>query len=476
MTHSLNKLSQTQIMPTIFNMASKEITIAHGNSKSIKLGVKGCNDTWDYTSTTWSITDDSDFSGININGSAVNGVLISTDSSTGILTCTNNSTSTDEKYVTVEGTSLGGCTKDCEFTIEGKEVVKDYCPTATIELYDSGNNIISGGEGAGNSLYIKITVTDWKDVPESNKYSFGSYDNGGNNITISYPSCYVGGYSSWSGNSYSILGGLSGTNCADGEYSFSITICGQTYTKKYTKKTTTVTYTCPTASFSTTSTKCDIYSTTTIYVNVTNWGSVTSGNYNSWGSKSGNNLKIIADTDKNKNYSYEIGDYDSRFKQFYVIIRHEKASNCSDNYIDDGLRLHLACVSSGVTLSSVTISPNYGNFVTTFNKMLSGNNAIEIYIKRTDKNCTENIAVMHSSATLTQEISIWRSILDLKCFGANCDNSCTSVSFTIGWLIRGTVNIRRITANGAILTGSESNTFTLNPCTSSDFNVSVDFY
>lgn len=231
--------------------------------------------------------------------------------------------------------------------------------------------------------------------------------------------------------------------------------------------------TCPTASFSTTSTKCDIYSTTTVYVNVTNWGNVTSGNYNSWGSKSGNNLKIIVDPDYDKNYSYEIGDYESRFKQFSVIIRHEKAIPCSDNSLDDGLKLHLKCVSSNKTLSSVTISPNYGNFVTTFNKTLSSGNTIEIYIK--NGNCTQTIATMNASySSTTQYKPIWRSALDMPC--NNCDNSCTEVSFTIGWRTNGTVAIRRITANGTPLTGSESNTFSLKPCTSSDFNVSVDLY
>lgn len=348
----------------------------------------------------------------------------------------------------------------------------DYCPTATIKLYGDNNFTTEVSEGTGGAVHIRISVTDWKDIPESNRKKFGSYSDGGNNITISKPNNYNEGYASWSGNNYDILGGIGG---ADGEYSFSITICGQTYTKKYTKKTSTVTYTCPTASFNVTKTKCDIYSTTAVFVNVTDWGSVTSGNYDNWGSKSGNNLKIVADADKDKNYSYEIDSYDSRFKNFSVTIKHEKASTCSDNSLDDVLELHLKCVSSNTTLSSITISPNYGNFVTTFNKVLLSGNSIEIYIK--NNNCTQNIAAMNASySPTTQDAPIWRSNLDMPCNGYNCNNSCSSVSFTIGWRISGTVNISRITANGTTLTGSESNTFTLNPCTSSNFNISVDLY
>ena len=348
---------------------------------------------------------------------------------------------------------------------------KDYCPTATIELYGDNNFTTVVSEGTGGIVCIRISVTDWKDIPESNRKKFGSYSDGRNNITISKPNNYNEGYASWSGNNYNILGGIGG---ADGEYSFSITICGQTYTKKYTKTTETPTYTCPEASFNVNETKCDIYSTTTVFVNVTNWGSVTSGKYDSWGSKSGNNLEIVADVDENKNYSYEIGSYDSQFKVFSVIIRHEKANPCSYNSLDDGLKLHLKCVSSNIILSSVTISPNYGNFVTTFSKVLSSSNSIEIYIK--NSNCTQIIAIMHShyNTLKPQNTPIWRSALDIPC--NNCDNSCNSVNFTIGWRIVGTVYIKRIAANGTNLTGSESDTFTLNPCTSSNFNIYVDIY
>lgn len=429
-------------------------SVTQSNPKKYQAYVTGCNGK-KFNDGTWSPT-------------SATGIGVSV--SNNILSVWNNNSSTSDvsQEFSWHSSRRASCWRRFTVKAKGKEAVKDYCPTATIELYDSGNNIISGGEGAGNPLYINITVTDWKDVPESNRNTFGSYNNGGNNITISYPSCYVGGYSSWSGNSYSILGGLSGTNCADGEYSFSITICGQTYTKKYTKKTTTAS--CPTASFSTTSTTCNIFKTKTVYVNVSDWGSVTSGNYDTWGSTSGNNLKITVD--KNQNYSYSIGNYNSSFKRFPINITHTN-NNC-DNSLDDCLKLNLKCVSSNVTLSSVNISPNYGEFVTTFNKTLSGDNWLEIYIKA--HGCTQTISSMNGSGSpTTQYLSIWRSVLDIPCGSSNCDNSCTSVSFTIGWTISGTVNIKSIKANGTTLSGSESNTFSLNPCTTRNFNVSVEF-
>ena len=60
---------------------------------------------------------------------------------------------------------------------------KDYCPSVSIELYDSSNNVISGTSTNGRTINITITINDWKDIPESNKKKFDSFENGGNNIT-----------------------------------------------------------------------------------------------------------------------------------------------------------------------------------------------------------------------------------------------------------------------------------------------------
>ena len=89
---------------------------------------------------------------------------------------------------------------------------KDYCPTATIELYGDNNFTTVVSEGTGGTVCIRISVTDWKDIPKSNRKKFGSYSDGGNNITISKPNNYNEVYASWSGNNYNILGGIGGAD------------------------------------------------------------------------------------------------------------------------------------------------------------------------------------------------------------------------------------------------------------------------
>lgn len=165
-------------------MASKEIDVPHGKSKSIRYGVKGCNNIWKYTSTTWSITDSSDFSGISINGSAVNGVKISTNSSTGVLTCSNNSTSTDDKYITVKATSLGNCSSDCEFTIKGKEEVitykwyfsEDGWVNSVVETTSVSMTIYENDFGSwGNGGFAAIFCCYENPVELGSNYCWGTY-------------------------------------------------------------------------------------------------------------------------------------------------------------------------------------------------------------------------------------------------------------------------------------------------------------
>ena len=162
----------------------------------------------------------------------VTGITASTDSNKITIWNTNATDSSVSNTFTWTSSKVSGCTKTLYVTTEGK----DYCPGVSIELYDTGNNIISGTSTNGSSINITITITDWKDIPESNKKKFDSFENGGNNITYSFPSGYVMGWNVWNNdNTFVILGELP-DECPDGDYTFSVTVCGNTVSKTTTKR------------------------------------------------------------------------------------------------------------------------------------------------------------------------------------------------------------------------------------------------
>lgn len=333
---------------------------------------------------------------------------------------------------------------------------KDYCPSVSIELYDNSNNVISGTSTPGNNIHIKITINNWKDIPESNKKKFDYFENGGNNIIYSLPDGYVMGFNSWDGsNNFNIIGGLS-DECPDGDYTFSVTVCGNTVSKTTTKSTTSQELPCPDFYVSESDFKIYPYDSKTIRLHINNWNStteITDYTFTKY-------FKIVSITKTNMTYS--VGSYNDIDEYYPITITHEfNETNDSSDKLDITIYSKNGdCDNS----ANIKCHLKLGYFNVTFNTngvAIPSGKHVEVFI---DCNGVKQkvAAISDNTSPLNQRMQIWHSALDT---GSNAA-ICPSRSFTV--IIGDYTNV-----TSAVITSATSATID-NTCTSDDFNITCN--
>ena len=331
---------------------------------------------------------------------------------------------------------------------------KDYCPSVSIELYDNSNNVISGTSTAGNNIHIKITINNWKDIPESNKKKFDYFENGGNNIIYSLPDGYVMGFNFWDGsNNFNIIGGLS-DECPEGDYTFSVTVCDNTVSKTTTKSSTQ--QPCPDFYVSESDFKIYPYDSKTIRLHINNWNSTTTITDYTFTKY----FDIVSITKTNMTYS--VGSYNDIDEYYPITITHEfNGTNDSSDRLDITIySKNSDCDNS----ANIKCHLKLGYFNVTFNTngvAIPSGKYVEVFI---DCNGVKQrvAAITGTTSSLNQrEAPIWHSVLDT---GSNA-GTCPSRSFTV------IIDDSNVTS--AVITSATSATID-NTCTSDDFNITCN--
>lgn len=334
-------------------------------------------------------------------------------------------------------------------------VTKDYCPSVSIELYDNSNNVISGTSTTGNNINIKITINNWKDIPESNKKKFDSFENGGNNITYSLPTGYIMGLNAWDDdNNFKIIGGLP-DECPEGDYTFSVTVCDNTVSKTTTKSITHQELPCPDFYVSESDFTIYPYESKIIRLHINNWNSTTTITDHTFTKY----FEIVSITKTNMTYS--VGSYNHIDEYYPITITHEfNETNDSSDKLDITIySKNDNCDNS----ANIKCHLKLGYFNVTFNTngAIPFGKYVEVFI---DCNGVKQrvAAITGTTSPLNQRtMSIWHSALDT---GSNA-GKCPSRSFTV---FIGGSNV-----TNAVITSATSGTID-NTCKSDDFNITCD--
>lgn len=381
------------------------------------------------------------------------GIGVSIDENKITVWNTNTTGSSVSNTFTWTSSKVSSCTKTLSVTAEGK----DYCPSVRIELYDSGNNIISGTSTPGTTINLKITINDWKDIPESNKKKFDYFENGGNNIIYSLPDGYVMGFNLWNDdNNFSILGGLP-DECPNGYYTFSVTICGNTTSKTTIKSTTHEELPCPDFYVSESDFTIYPHEYKVIRLHINNWNSTTITDYTFT-----NYFDVVVNS--RKNMTYAVGSYNDIDEYYSITISHNYSETTSDS--GDSINITINSKNGNCNNSAnIRCILNVGYFNVTFN--VNGNVQtpgvnVRVYIDCNGR--TQTVAVLDGNTSELNQRSepIWNSVLDTF----QNAGTCPSRSFTVNVEYFGVVK-------NAYITSATSGTIN-NTCKSGDFYITCD--